>query len=813
MRTHARVAVIGGGAVGCSILYHLTAAGWSDVVLIERDELTAGSTWHAAGLLPLFNMSYATGQMHKYSLELYQRLAAEWQRDVGFRRVGNLRMARTRERMEEFQTYATTADSIGVPYEWWSPAEIKERFPLVNIDGLVGALYHPTDGYINSANIAMLLADAARKGGAEINRQTEVQAIDRTAKGEWRLKTNKGDVLCEIVVAATGNHAQHTAGMVGLHIPAIPVEHQYIVTGEIPEIVEWRKAGHPEHPILRDADARWYMREERGGLILGPYEKGAPAWAVHGVPEGFKAELLPPDLDRLEWHIEEAFFRMPCFAKGGVKTVYNGPICYTPDGNPLIGPAPGLANFYFAEGFSFGITAAGGAGKYLVQIIAEGEAEIDMLAVDARRFGAYATRPYAVKKNEEAYDHVFVLHYPDEERPAGRPLRTTPAYDRLKVRGAVFGQRFGWERANFFAPVASFAEQWSFRRGNWWPYVKAEAEAIRGNVGLIEASTFAKYLARGPGAEAWLDRLVANRLPQKAGRIQLTHACTKQGGVRSELTIMRDGPEAFYLVGAGAAEAYDWDYLTRTMPKDGSVALERITTQVGVFVLAGPRSREVLAKLTDGLELDNAGFPWLSGRQATVGMAPVRLMRVNYVGELGWEIHHGIEYQNHLFDCLEEAGREFGMSLVGMRAMNWLRLEKSYRAWGAELSKEVTALESGLERFVRLDKNSDFVGRAALERQKASGALRWRLVTILIDGPADADPWGVESIWSQGKVVGRATGGGYSVHFKKQIALAFVRPEYAGLGQALEIKMLEERYPAHAVEDSPYDPANARARA
>ncbi|MFI4988120.1 MAG: FAD-dependent oxidoreductase, partial [Alphaproteobacteria bacterium] len=580
MRTQARVAVIGGGAVGCSILYHLTAAGFRDVMLLERDELTAGSTWHAAGLLPLFNMSYSTGQMHKYSIELYQRLAAEWQRDVGFRRVGNLRMARTRERMEEFQTYATTADAVGVPYEWWQPKDIKERFPLVNVEGLVGALYHPTDGYINSADITMLLADAARKGGAEINRQTEVRAIERTVGGEWRLVTDKGDIVCETVVAATGNHAQRTAAMVGLSIPAIPVEHQYIVTGEIPEIVAWRKAGHPEHPILRDADARWYMREERGGLILGPYEKGAPAWAVHGVPEGFKAELLPPDLDRLEWHIEEAFFRMPCFAKGGVKTVYNGPICYTPDGNPLVGPAPGLANFYFAEGFSFGITAAGGAGKYLTQMITEGEAEIDMLALDARRFGAYATRPYAVKKNEEAYERVFVPHFPDEERPAGRPLRTTPAYDRLKGRGAVFGQRFGWERANFFVPDdAGFKEQWSFRRGNWWPYVKAEAEAIRSNVGLFEASTFAKYAARGPGAEAWLDRLVANRLPQKTGRIQLTHACTRTGGVRSEFTIMRDGPEAFYLVGAGAAETYDWDYLTRTVPKDGSVELEKITTK------------------------------------------------------------------------------------------------------------------------------------------------------------------------------------------------------------------------------------------
>ncbi len=811
MRTHARVVVIGGGVVGCSILYHLTEAGWTDAVLLERDELTSGSTWHAAGLLPLFNMSYANGQMHRYSIDLYTRLSAEWERDVGFRRVGNLRMARTRDRMDEYQTYASTADSIGVPYEWMTPERIKERFPLVNVDGLVGALFHPTDGYINPADITMLLADAARRNGATIYRQTDVTAITRLPSGEWRVTTAAGDITCDVVVSATGNHARRTAAMVGLQIPSIPVEHQYIVTDEIPDIVEWRRAGNPEHPVLRDADAQWYMREERGGLILGPYEKGAPAWGVYGVPENFRADLLPPALERLDWHIEEAFFRMPCFAKGGVKTVYNGPIAYTPDGNPLIGRAPGLENFYLAEGFSFGITAAGGAGKYLTQIILEGEAEIDTLALDPRRFGGHATRPWTVRKNEEAYDHVFILHTPDEERPAARPLRTAPSYDRLRARGAVFGQRFGWERPNFYGPVddPSFTEETSFRRCNWWPHVRAEAEAVRGNVGLIEASTFAKYRASGPGAAAWLDGLVANRLPRADGRIQLTHACTPRGGVRSEFTILREAPDRFYIVGAGAAEAYDWDYLTRALPSDRSVFLENLTNQVGVFVVAGPNARAVLRGVVDRLDLSNQAFPWLTGTEATVGMAPARLLRVNYVGELGWEIHHPIEYHNHILDVLLEAGRPSDMKLVGIRAMNWLRLEKSYRGWGTELSKEVTAWESGLDRFVRLDKPADFVGRAALA---AKPPLRWRLVTLLIDGPGDADPWGVESLWRDGRVVGRATGGGFSVHFGKQIAMGFVRPEHAGVGTDLTIKMLDRHYPAVVVPDSPYDPDNARAR-
>ena len=816
MKSHARVVVIGGGAVGCSILYHLTEAGWTDAVMLERDELTSGSTWHAAGLLPLFNMSYSTGQMHRYSIDLYKRLAAEWERDVGFRPVGNLRMARTRARMDEFKTYASTADSLGIPYEWMTPAQIGERWPLVNVEGLEGALLHPTDGHINAADITMLFADAARKNGATIYRQTDVNAIARMPSGEWRLSTDNGEITCDVVVTATGNHARRTLAMVGLSIPAVPVEHQYIVTDEIPAITAWRAAGNPEHPVLRDADARWYMREERGGLILGPYEHGAPAWGVYGVPDSFRADLLPADLDRLEWHIEEAFVRMPCFAEGGVKTVYNGPISYTPDGNPLIGRVPGLDNFYIAEGFSFGITAAGGAGHYLTQIITQGEAEIDTLALDPRRFGPYATRPYAVAKNEEAYAHVFVLHAPNEERPAGRPLRTAPSYDRLRARGAVFGQRFGWERPNYYGPApsegAAFEEEMSFRRANWWPFVHAEATAIRTNVGLIEAGTFAKYRAKGPGAADWLDGLVANRLPQGVGRIQLTHALTTRGGVRSEFTILREAADSFYIVGAGAAESYDWDYLTRKLPTDGSVHLEKITNQIGVFVIAGPNSRKLLEALVDRQDLGNKAFPWLTARDGTVGMAPVRLMRVNYVGELGWEIHHPIEYHNHILDALFTAGEPLGMRLVGIRAMNWLRLEKSYRGMGTELSKEVTAWESCLDRFIRLDKNRDFIGRAALTEQKASGKLAWQMVTLLIDGPDDADPWGVESIWADGQVVGRATGGGYSVHFGKAIAMAFVRPEFAAVGGRLSIKMLGALYPAEVVVDSPFDPDNVRAR-
>ncbi|MEO1539231.1 MAG: FAD-dependent oxidoreductase [Pseudomonadota bacterium] len=826
MRTHARAVVVGGGAVGTSIAYHLAKAGWSDVVLLERDELTSGSTWHAAGLLPLFNMSYAVSHIHDYSVKFYKELEAETGLNPGFSVVGNLRMAQTEARMDEYRLYASTAETVGIPHEWLTPDQIKDRYPLVRTDDLVGAIYHPTDGYINPADVTQAMAKGARLRGVEVIRRAQVDGFTRKGD-EWivhcvRMVEKGGnlvpsderfDITCEHVVTASGNHAQRTAGLLGLYIPAMPVEHQYIVTEPDPALQEWRKE-NGEHPVLRDADAKWYVREERGGWILGPYERNAPPWAKFGVPESFRADLLPLDLERIEEEYMSMIHRIPTSETAGLKDDFNGPICYTPDGNPLVGEAPGVRNFWFAEGFSFGITAAGGTGHYLAQVMTEGEAEIDMWSLDPRRYGPWVNREYAAVKNQEAYEHVYILHHPDEERPAARPLKTAPCYDRMKSLGAQFGQVNGWERPNYFAPDGfSDHDSRSFRRGGWWDHAVAEARAVRDAAGLIDASAFTKHVLTGPGATPFLDWLTCNRLP-KVGRINLTYALTDAGTVRTELTIVRQEEDVFYLVTAGAAEAYDSDYLAKMVQEKmatfGSMYLTNVTSQYGVFALAGPKSRDILRNLVvaqdPAAELSNADFPWLSARKIDLGMVPTLAIRVAYTGELGWELHHPMEMQNHLFDRLMEAGRAHGLTPVGARAQNWLRQEKSYRAFGSDLGRDATPLESGLDRFVDLTK--DFRGKAAME---ATG-IRATCVTVLIDGPDDADPWGREALLRDGTVVGRLTSGGYSVAFEKQIGIGYVKPDLAEPGTTLDVRILGGTYPAQVVAESPYDPKNAAIR-
>ena len=831
MKTHVKALVVGGGAVGTSIAYHLARAGWQDVMLLERDELTSGSTWHAAGLLPLFNMSFATTHIHKYSVDFYKSLEAETGLNAGFSVVGNLRMAQTRARMDEYMVYATTAETCGVPYEWMTPAQIKDRWPLVRTDDLEGAIYHPTDGYINPADVTMAMAKGARQRGVMIERKWQADAYHWTGS-EWQVTCTKmvekgGNLVpsdeqivitAEHVVTATGNHAQRTARLLGIKSPAIPVEHQFIVTEPDPALVEYRKNGGLEHPVLRDADAKWYVREERGGWILGPYEHGAPARFQFGVPDSFRADLFPLDLERIEEEYMSMIHRLPSSETVGLKDDFNGPICYTPDGNPLVGPAPGLRNMWLAEGFSFGITAAGGTGYYLAQMMVEGEAEIDMAALDPKRYGSWMTTEYAARKNEECYSHVFILHHPDEEREACRPLRTAPAYDRQKARGAQFGQVNGWERPNYYGPLDAPEgfdhDTRSFRRGGWWEYAAQEAKAIREGVGLIDATAFTKHLVKGPGATQFLDWFTCNKLP-KVGRINLTYALTDHGTTRTEYTIVRLAEDEYYLVSAGAWTAYDGDYLRKSaadrMADFGYVEIHDVTTQWGVFAIAGPKSRDVLKAVIKDADpetaLSNKRFPWLSARQIELGMCPVNAIRVAYTGELGWELHHPIEMQNYLFDLLEKAGAEHGMKLVGARAQNWLRQEKSYRAFGNELGRDATPLEADLPRFVDLSK--EFRGKAAMEAK----GIRSKCVTILVNGPADADPWGREALYAaDGTRVGRLTSGGYSVHFGQSIGMGYVRPDLAVPGTALKVKMFDQLWDAKVVEDSPYDPANATIR-
>ncbi len=832
MKTNVKALVVGGGAVGTSIAYHLAKAGWDDVMLIERDELTSGSTWHAAGLLPLFNMSYATTHIHQYSVDFYKTLEEETGLNAGFAVVGNLRMAQTQDRMDEFMLYASTAETCGVKYEWLSPEQISERWPLIKTDDLKGALFHTEDGYINPADVTMAMAKGARQRGVEIVRKIQADAFQWNGT-HWEVTCTKmvekgGNLVpsdetfvitAEHVVTASGNHAQRTAKMLGIKMPAIPVEHTFIVMDQDPELVKWREAGNPEHPVVRDADNESYAREERGGWILGIYEHGAPARFEHGVPESFRADLFPLDLDRIADQYMAMAERVPSCAESGLKDDFNGPICYTPDGNPLVGPAPGLRNMWLAEGFSFGITAAGGTGYYLAQMMVDGEAEIDMASLDPKRYSQnWMTTEFAARKNEECYEHVYILHHPDEERPACRPLRTSPAFDRQKAKGAQFGWVNGWERPNYYGPLdapSNFDEQSrSFRRGGWWQYAVDEAKAIREGVGLIDATAFTKHVVKGPGATQFLDWFTCNKLP-KVGRINLTYALTAAGTTRTEYTIVRNGENNYYLVSAGAWTEYDADFLRKAaedkMEEFGYIEIQDVTTQWGVFAIAGPKSRDVLKKVISdadpGTALSNKRFPWLSARQIELGMCPVNAIRVAYTGELGWELHHPIEMQNYLWDLLTEAGAEFDMKLVGARAQNWLRQEKSYRAFGTELGRDATPAEADLPRFIDLSK--DFHGKAEME---ALG-VRVKCCTLLIDGPEDADPWGREVLYTpEGERVGRLTSGGYSVAFEKSIGMGYVKPELAVEGTKLKVKMLDQLWDATVTCDSPYDPKNETIR-
>jgi dimethylglycine dehydrogenase len=834
MNTTARVVVIGGGVVGVSTLYHLAKMGWSDVVLIERKELTSGSTWHAAGLLPLFNLSYSVGKLHQYSVDLYPSLEAETDLNVGFSRVSNIRLANSPDRMDEYRYYAGVAQTIGVDVNFLTPEQVHDIWPLAQMDGVLGAIQHPADGYIQPADLTQALAKGARQRGATIMRNTTVTGITQKANGEWVVATDQGEITCEHVVSATGSFARQTGAMVGLDVPVIPVEHQYIVTEQHPAIMERRAKGLPEMGVLRESDSSWYMREEAGGLLLGPYEIGAPACYVKGPAANSEYELFPDALERLEPYILSAIARVPAFGELGIKKVYNGAIAYTPDGSPIVGPAPGLKNFWLNEGHSFGITAAGGAGWQLAHWIVDGEPTIDMMGVDPRRFGTYADEGYLIEKNEEAYAKVFSVHYPDEEREAARPLRQTPCYDRMKALGAVFGSVFGWERPNWFAPEgyelseadldrpetllnhnhpdvpgAPIREKWSFRRSNYFEHVGNECRHVTEKVGIQDMSAFAKCLISGPGAEEWLGKLLSNAVPKKIGRVSLSYLLTPAGGVRSEFTVYKRGPQSYYLVSAGALESHDHDYLIKALPADGSVKFERLTTAMGVLVLAGPRARDVLAKVTH-TDLSNEAFPWLTGKRISIGAAPCDALRVNFIGELGWEFHHPIEMQNYIFDKLMAAGAEFDIKPFGIRAMTAMALEKSYKLIPRELSIEYNALESGLERFISM-KKPEFAGRDGLLAKKEAG-LSWKLVTLEVLDVGDADARGSEAIYRDGQLVGRATSGGYGWRVAKSLALAMIAPEHANVGTELEISILGTSHKAVVIPDSPFDPENLALR-
>ncbi|MBS0580521.1 MAG: FAD-dependent oxidoreductase [Proteobacteria bacterium] len=800
-----RVLIIGGGAVGCSCLYHFAQLGWSDVLLVERNELTSGSTWHAAGNCPTFSTGWGILKLQQYSAALYRRLSAAAEYPINYHVTGSVRLAHTTERMDEYQYVRGLAEANGLNYEILSPAQLRERHPLVALEGLHGALWDPNDGDIDPAQLTQALAAAARARGARVQRFTQVTGLEQLPAGDWRVRTDRGDYLAEVVVNAAGYRAGEVMALLGQALPIVTMSHQYLVTEAVPEL-----AGRSARvPLLRDPDVSYYLRQEGGGFILGPYEQQATAMWLAGIPEDFSYRLWDDALERLEPYIEAAFARVPPLARAGVKRVVNGPIPYSPDGLPYVGPAYGLANFYHCNTFSFGIAQAGGAGKALAEWVVNGGPEWDLWSIDPRRFTGYASTTYTLAKAIETYQNEYAPAYPCEERPAGRPLRTSPLHERLQHAGAHFGVRGGWERALWYDGEGSVPATLSFRRDrNWMPHVAAEVRAVRTAVGLMDLPGFTKFMIGGPGAQDYLDRLVCSRLPAP-GRIALAYALTEQGGILSEFTLTRLAPETFYAVSAAIAEHHDDDVLRRGLPRDGSVRIERVSESLGTLVLAGPRAREVLQQVT-AADLSNGAFPWLTARRITVATAAVIALRVNYVGELGWELHvHGQDLAG-VYDALVEAGARCGMRHFGMYAMDSLRIDKCYRGWKSDLETGYTPFEACLDRFVDLSKG-DFIGKAALMHEKARGTAR-RLVPLLLDEPGDADAPYCSGIFAGARRVGLATSGLWSHTLERSVVLAYLDAQYATEGTALSVDILGRRCAATVAREPLFDPGNARPR-
>jgi dimethylglycine dehydrogenase len=776
--TEARVAIVGGGVAGCSLLYHLRKLGWEDVVLLEEDELTSGSTWHAAGLCTQFNPSYNITGLLRYSVELYKTL------DADYHECGSVRLATTQDRIDEFRHRAATAELLDLPVEIVGPERAQELHPLIEVGDVLAAAHLPTDGHADPSSLTRsFVADA----GDRIFRHTPVTGLERR-DGAWTLKTPKGDVRAGVVVDAAGQWAPKVARLAGVDLPLVSLEHHYVVTDAIGELAGLER----ELPVLRDPDGSFYVRQEGGGLLVGPFEHDTRPWEVQ---EGFHARLLPPDLDRLESALVDAAERMPVFAAAGIKNVVNGPDAYTPDGRCLMGPVPGLRDFHVLAGFSiFGIVFAGGAGRYAAEWIVDGQPSDNMWELDVRRFGEYArSASFLVPRAIDVYAREYAIHYPEEERDAGRPVKQDALHDALRERGAVMGFRFGWERPLWFSRNGD-RDEYSMRRGNWH-------EAV----GVLDQTSFAKYHVSGPGAEAFLDGLCANRLPA-LGRIALTQMCRPGGGIECDLTVTRLEPERFYVVSAAATELHDHAWLEWHLPEDGSVELRNDTERYGVLTLAGPRSRELVQALVEE-DVSREAFPFFRARQLEVAGVPTLTLRVSYVGELGFELHHPVEHQRALYERLREAGEPLGLVDFGYRALDSLRLEKAYRLWGADMSADWTPLEAGLERFVAFDKG-DFVGRDALLRQRAEG-IRRTLACLTVE-TEDADPHGNEPVRADGTAIGYVAAGGYGHVVEESIALAYLPVERAEPGTRLTVDVLGEARPALVVPQPIYDPENLR---
>ncbi len=804
MKTTTRVAVIGGGVVGCSVLYHLTKLGWSDVMLIERSELTSGSTWHAAGGFHTLNGDTNMAALQGYTIKLYKELEELTGLSCGLHHVGGVTLADNRDRFDMLLAERAKHRYMGLETEIVGPEEIRKIAPVTNVDGILGALYDPLDGHLDPSGTTHAYARAARLGGATIETHCHVRATTPRPDGTWDVVTDKGTVHAEHVVNAAGLWAREVAAMSGVYLPLHPMEHQYVVTDEVPEIVDIIEGGG-EHPHVMDPAGESYLRQEGRGLCIGFYEQPCKPWAVNGTPWDFGHELLPDNLDKIEQSIDFAYKRFPALERAGVKSVIHGPFTFAPDGNPLVGPVPGMRNYWSACGVMAGFSQGGGVGLMLAQWMVEGECERDVSAMDVARYGDWITPGYTLPKVVENYQKRFSVAYPNEELPAARPMNTTPMYDIFDGLGAVWGHQYGLEVVNYFAEGDEPRfETPSFRRSNAWEATKREVKAVREGVGINEVHNFGKYLVTGPGARDWLDRIMAGRIP-KQGRVSLTPMLSPKGRLIGDFTVSCLGPEAFQLTASYGAQAYHMRWFEQNEAE--GVRVENISDRLNGFQIAGPKARDVLAACTRDRVADMA---FMDLRRATVGMADCLVQRVSYTGDLGYEIYCDPMAQRALWTTLWQEGQKHGMRPFGMRAMMSLRLDRFFGSWLSEFSPDYTAGETGMDRFINFRKNVDFVGRAAAEAEREDGPER-QLVAFEVDA-LDADPHAYEPVWIDGAVQGFVTSGGYSHFAEKSVALALIPRGLASDGLEAEIEILGEMRPARLITEPLFDPEGERFR-
>ncbi len=805
MKIHAQVVVIGGGIVGCSILYHLASMGWKDVVLLERAELTAGSTWHAAGNLFALTSPSNAQRLHLYSINLYSELEKQSGTAVGYHPVGGMHLAASRDEVVTLANARARARRNGIDAEWISLEEAKVRAPILNTTNLEAILWEPTKGYVDPSSATHAFAVAARKLGAKIYRHAAVTETHPTADGGWEITTPDNTFIADYVVNAAGLWGREVAALAGITLPLVPVEHHYLVTDDIAQIAEM----DGELPNIGEGEAGYYSRQEGNGLLLGAYENRCHHWAIDGTPQDFGAELLPNDLERMEANFEVACDRMPCLAEAGVKRVINGPMIFSPDLGPLLGPHPALKNYFCANGVMTGFNQGGGIGKVVAEWIIEGEPSLDVNFWDVARFGSWAGKRFTFARTKYFYENRLERPYPHRECPAGRPARTFPVHDRQKSAGAVFGFNNGWEAPLWYARVSDEPRDiYSYQRQNWWETVGAECRNVRDNVGLFEVSTFAKHRVSGPGAQSWLNTLLAGRIPVQIGRTALCLMLSRKGRIIGDFTVSKIGEQDFLLLGAGTMQHPHRRWMTSHLPRSG-VTLENHSSSWTGLMIAGPNARDVLSRLSDA-DVSNTGLPFLNARRLELdGAAQSIVVRVSFTGELGFEIYTPAHYQRPLWDALTGAGADFGLAPAGTRALMSLRLEKSFPSWGLELSPDYSPAEPGMDRFVNWN-NTAFVGRDMALAARDAGPCE-RFSTFVVDAD-DADCTGGEPVFRDGEYVGYVTSGGYGYSVGESLALGYVFPQAFDDGAAVEIEINGDLRPARISARPRYDHDGARMR-